>query len=536
MDTFSLHPTLGLKTDVAEDDPTLFKQFGRGVAAHCVDGLNISFNRTRNATTKSFGYSEWSNSATDTAPSNCNGIFELFDGSNRKIWIAYDGDMFRYDGSRDPQEVADTAATAWASDSTDWFSFMRYGNFMVFSDYGEHQPYCSDQDDANLIPLISSGTAYKGKYLESFQRRILMANITSGITTAGELSVIWSDPNPVAGTSCTFNTGDPPSNHLYLPVDDAITGIKRMGRNACAVYSDNSINSLDYYVDYTNPFGFTTVVSDQGFVNNVCLVEVNGVHYGFNKNYGFCVFDGTRNFPAGGRPISFPIENWIRDIRSSSHAYIVGVPNTYRHEILWTVALEGETTPNAILVYDYVQNTWTRHDFTARFLHPITSATDVTWTSLGNLGYTTWASMGNLRWSDLVNETPDIAFANTDGKLYYIGTEGKDGSAMDGYRVEPILDFGDANRRDLLLEIWFNLVEVGNYSLYVYHRSGDTVGECNATGWTALDEISCDSPAEAVTRLATSNRFHQIKWGTDAASEAFSVNRIDFKYEPQSDY
>jgi len=536
MQTFTLYPILGLKTDVGEDDPSLFKQFGRGVAAHCVDGLNISFNRKRNATTKSFGYSEWSNTATDTSPSNCNGIFELFDGSNRKIWIAYDGNMYRYDGSRDPQEVEDTASTAWASDSTDWFSIIRYGDHMVFSDYGEHTPYCSDQDDANLIPLISTGTAYKGKYLESFQRRILMANITNGITTAGELSVIWSDANPVPGTSCTFGTGDPPSNHLYLPVDDAITGIRRMGRNACAVYSDNSINSLDYYVDYTNPFGFTTVVSGQGFVSNASIVEINGIHYGFNKNYGFCIFDGTRNFPAGGRPVSDSIQNWIRDIRSSSHAYIVGTPNTYRNQIIWTVALEGATTPNALLVYDYARDSWSRRDFTARFLAPIVTATDVTWTSLGNLGFTTWASLGNLRWSDLVNETPDIAFSATDGKLYYIGTEGKDGSAMDGYRVEPILDFGDANRRDLLLEVWFNLIEVGDYSLYVYHRSGDTVGECRAAVWTALPEISCDSPNEAVTRLGTSNRFHQIKWGTDAANEAFSVNRIDFKYEPQSEY
>ncbi|GAG09658.1 unnamed protein product, partial [marine sediment metagenome] len=88
----------------------------------------------------------------------------------------------------------------------------------------------------------------------------------------------------------------------------------------------------------------------------------------------------------------------------------------------------------------------------------------------------------------------------------------------------------------LLLEIWFNFVETGNYSLYVSHRSGDTVGECKGAAWVALPEVSCDDPANAVTRLAENNRFHQIKWGTDGANEAFVVNRIEFKYAPQGRY
>ena len=511
----------------------LMKPVENGFAVHCVDGRNISLDRVRNATSKSMGRAEWSNSAIGS-PTYCLGIFELYDGANRAIWIVYDGDVYRYDGSRDPAEVADAGPTAFASDITDFYSIIRYGNYMVFSDYGEHTPYCSDHNDANLVKLVSAGDEYKGKYLESFQRRIFIANVTSGITTAPELSVIWTDANPAPGSSCTFGSGDPPSNHLYVPTDDEIVGIKRMGNNACFVYSDSSINRLDYYENYTTPFGFTTVHENEGFVNHHGIVSARGMHFGFNKNYGFAAFDGSRNFPAGGVPVSYDIEDWIRDIKSPTYPHIIGAHYPFGNKILWTVALDGADTPNAILVYNYVQNTWSRIDTVAHYIAPIIVATDVTWTKfITELGYTTWSSTGNIRWSDLLDENPYFAMSATDGKLYYYGTEGDDGGAWDGYRVEPILDFGEPHNKDLLLEIWFGLVETGNYNIYVYHRSGNTVGECGGNTWTGLDEVSCNDPANAVCRLSETGRYHQIKWGTDSADEPFVVNQIEFRFVRQ---
>jgi hypothetical protein len=537
MESFEIIPILGLMTNVPQDDPALFQQAGdRRALTHCVEGRNIDFGRTRNACAKSQGVAEWSNTAIGT-PTNCLGIFELYDGSNRVVWIAYDGDMYRYDGSRDPVEVVDAGPTAFASDSLDLYSFIRYANYMVFSDYGETTPYCAIHNDANLVKLISSGTEYKGKYLESFQRRIFLANITSGITTSGAISILWSDANPVPETGCTFGTGDPPSNHLYLPVDDDITGIKRMGKNACFVYSTDSINRLDYYVNYTTPFGFTTVVDSQGFVNHHGVVDIGGMHFGFNKNYGFCGFDGSGSFPAGGKPISWPIENWISDIRSTYYGHIVGVPLPFKSEICWVVPLDSATTPNAMLFYNYAEGKWRRKDVSARFVAPLTLNTNLTWSMFtSGFGYTTWEDLGNLRWADLFNETPHIGFSNTDGKLYIDNTEANDGSAWDGYRIEPILDFQRPQDKDLLEEIWFDLSEHGDYSLYVYYRGGSTVGEVTSANWTALPEVSCNKPATAVTHLAETNRYHQIKWGTDGADEPFVVNKIEFKYVPQGRY
>ena len=140
-------------------------------------------------------------------------------------------------------------------------------------------------------------------------------------------------------------------------------------------------------------------------------------------------------------------------------------------------------------------------------------------------------------WGDFVTETPRLVLSNTDGQIYYRGGEDDAGSDFNGYRIEPILDFGSPEDKDLLLEIWFALSGgMGSYSLYVSYRGGDTVGEVVNSGWTNLTEVSADSPSNAVCRLAKTNRYHQIKWGTDAKNETFEVNAIEFKYVRQGRY
>jgi hypothetical protein len=128
--------------------------------------------------------------------------------------MVYDGDVYRYDSSRDPQEVADAGATAFASDATDFYSFIKYGSYMVFADFAEHTPYCSDYNDANLLKLISGGTEFKFRYLESFARRIIGAYSDQ---TNGNIEIRWSNANPTPNTSCTFAARKPYTKHkLYI--------------------------------------------------------------------------------------------------------------------------------------------------------------------------------------------------------------------------------------------------------------------------------------------------------------------------------
>jgi hypothetical protein len=516
----------------------LFQQISEGVfATYCVDGRNVDYGRTRNACAKSEGVTEWSNSATADALT-CLGIFELYDpDGNRVFWIfcgdnSSKGRIFRYDSSRDPVRISDVVghagAVEWAFNTLDLYSIIRVGKHMVFADRGEHTPYCADYDDTTVSKLVSGGTEYKFRYLENWQNRIIGAYETTTGDYNDRLQVRWSSLRPVPASSCTFTATDV----LYNPNDDAIIGIKKMGRNACYVYGENSIVRMDYYPSYSIIFGLVPIVDNFGAVSHHSIVDAGNMHYFFNRDLGFCEFNGQNI-----TPINYDIENLASSIRSSYYGHIVGTFVAFKNEIAWTVPLEGSSTPNAILYYNRYNKIWRREDKTAHYIHPAIVGTNLTWTMLINdLGYTTWQSLGNLRWMDLISETPELMFANTDGKLYYSGGESNSGSAWDGYRIEPVMDFGRPNDKDLLEEIWFDLIETGNYNIYCYYRGGNTVGECTSATWEALPEVSCNSPASAVTRLAKTNRFHQIKWGTDAATEPFVVTGIEFKYVPGGRY
>lgn len=533
MEIFTIYPILGIKDDVPADDPSMLKMLGQGVAeAHCADGRNIDFSHKRRACSKSTGRAQWSNSATSTT-TYCLGIFELYDGSNRELFIfmgdgSSNGRVFRYDGSRDPVRISDVAghsgATEFASGIGNYYSAIRFGAYMVFADDGYHTPYCCDANDTVVDKLISSGTEFKFKYLASFQRRIIGAYSDQ---SNGDLDIRWSNLLPTPITDCSFAA----ANQIYVPNDDPIIGVKRMGRDQCFIYCEESINRFNYLGSYNTPFGINTVIDGTGGTGNFNIVDIGNTHFFFNKDYGFCAFDGS-NFV----PVSDDIEETISTIPYTSYDSIIGCHMPYNNEIAWIAPVDGETSPNTILFYNYKQKIWRRKDVALRFIYPFQSQTSLTWSGLYALGYTTWEDFGDARWIELISGIDTLGMSNTDGHFYYDGTSSDNGSDFDGYRIEPILDFGLPEDKSLLLEIWFNIENSGNFSLYCYHRSGNTVGECKRANWTALSEVPCNSPANAVTYLAEVGRYHQIKWGTDGAGEAFSIHSIQFKYVRQGRY
>jgi hypothetical protein len=368
---------------------------------------------------------------------------------------------------------------------------------------------------------------------------VLLANITSGITTGGDYSIIWAAKDgggtPVPASDCTFGTGDPPTNHLYCPSDSAITGIRNFSRNHCFVYQKDAINRIDYYPNYATPFAIVNMVPDQGAVAHQSIVPAHGSHYFFNENYGFVEYRGGAQFPYG-RPISEDIEDYVSSIARTYYGHIVGKFLPHKNTIAWAIPYAGNTTPNRILYYHVLDKTWTVDDKVAWWIDAWITDTNLTWTDLLNQGFATSGDIANLNWTDIVSENPSIMMSNTDGKSYSIEGTSDNGSDYTGERTEPILDFGRPYDRDLLLEVWFSFVKHGNFNMYCHHRSGDTVAECEAASWDTLTEISCNDPANSVTRLAVANRFHQIRYGTDSENEDFGVNKIEFRYVPQGRY
>ncbi len=534
MEEYTIRPILGLKTNVPQNDPTLFE----GDACHCVESQNVDFTRKKRAATKATGKAQHSASANAQA-TKCLGLFEL-DGSAATDHLFWDNGKFYYLASdRTFTNVDASTPVTMGTANSALVSCIQVGDYAVFTDAARTlTPYKWKNGDANLTKLLLAGTEYKFSYLAPFQRRIFGAYSDQ---TNGDIEVRWTQ----AWTESNYFSSAATmaaANQLYKPGNDSISGIKPLGTNACIIYGEESISVIEYFANYTTPFAIKPVVDGHGAAGHHSIVDVGGIHYLFNKHYGFCAYAGGSQFPAGGKPISENIEEIVAGINPLYYNLINGVFVPNSKEIAWVVPIESSTTPNAFIFYDIMTGNWRLKRLPARIVDFWTLDTGITWNDLAALGYSTWSDFGTLLWSSFASSTPIVVHGNTDGHIYTHTTEADAGAALDGYRVEPVLalppDGGPL--KSLVCEIWFSLAAVGNYSIYVYYRSGDTVGECESASWYPLTEISADSPDNAVTYNNNANmiakRYHQIKWGTDGATEPFSVNAITFKFVSEGSY
>ena len=525
MNSFKIIPILGTKTNVPQDDPSLFRFVSQGLAlTHDVGGTNFDLERKRNTCTKAYGKVSWDNSATAQA-TKCMGLFEIYDGTNRNHLFYDNGKIYAYDSALDPQDIS--AGITFANSAADFYSTIKLGEYAVFADWAEHTPYKWKHGDANVSKLIASGTEYQFRYLMNFQRRVI--GLYSDQTN-GNIEVRWSTDYP--GTAIT-SLNYPALNQLYVPNDDTITGGKEMGSDRAYIYCDDSIQQLIYYPDYELPFRMITVVPKQGCTGNASIINVGDRHYFFNRNYGFCEYRGGQ-FPAGGRPISADIDTELWDINADFYNMIVGTVVPFTSQIAWLVPLGGDVFCDTLLYYNYLTGQWTKESRTERYIDSWRMYNAYTWNDfieeLGGTG-ALWSAAGTNTWGSYTSLRQRLAMAGTNGHLYYKAAETNDGGALDGYRIEPIMHFGDSNRYDMLNEIWFDMGQTGSFSIDVYHRSGDTVGEVAAAAWVLVGSVSCNSPTRPVlTGFSKSARLHQIKWGTNLGDERFEVNGITFKF------
>lgn len=526
---FRILPMLGTKTNVMHDDITLFKPIGQGVAAtYDVGGLNLDYQRKRNACSKAMGSIQWDTVATATA-TNCQGMFHLYDGTNREYLFMDAGKLYRYDNALAATDIS--GAVTFATGNYDLTSMVQYGSYVLLADKGTTTPYKWKSGDAAVTKLIdpsgiSGYTEYEFRYLELFQRRIIGAYSDQ---TNGDLELRWTSALPSLAADVEFAD----ANQIYRSTDDPLTGIKRMGLNTMFLYGDKSIDRCEYYANANMPFSVVNVVPHEGATNHHSIVSTGDRHFLYNSRYGFCEYHGDRQFPAGGRPISEDIEDWVAGIDLDYAPSIVGAFIPQQNEVVWAVPLDGAVTPSHLLYFHIYDRVWRKEDKACRYIDNWPIYTDFTWADLIALSSDgSWTPIYGNTWSYYFSRLNSLAFGNADGHVYYVGSE----STTDAYRIEPILDFGDKGRKDLLLEIWFGLGYVGDYSIDVYHRGGDTEAEVRSASWTNIGSVSCNSPATAVIYPGLTKRLHQIKWGTDAASERFTVNFIDFVYAPQGPY
>jgi hypothetical protein len=447
----------------------------------------------------------------------------LYDGTNRDHIYFDNGKCYVYDASLDPVVKEDSGSTTFATDNVDLYSIIQVGSYMVFADRAETTPYKWKNGDANLTKLCASGTEYKFRYLVNFQRRVIGLYSDQ---SEGNIDVRWSTDWP---TTAITSLNYPAANQLYIPSDDPIVGGATMGQDRCYIYSENSISQLVYYPDYTAPFRCYTVVPQQGGVNHHSIVNIGDRHYFFNRNYGFCEYRGGKDIV----PISRDIKTDVESFDSDYYDVMVGSYVPFTREVVWTVAADSNSTPSALYFYNIDTQQWRKEDKAMRFVDSWRMYDNYSWNELiAEIGGTgIWSDAGAKSWGYYASMRERLVYSNTDGKLYYQDADAIAGTDnLDGYRVEPIIALAGKGVRTKLKEIWFDMSEVGNYSIDVNYRGGSTAGEVEAASWTSIGSVSCNSPEFPVLRMDKTDYLHQIKWGTNLDSEKFGVSEIRFKF------
>ena len=392
MKAFTIFPTLGRRTDVSPDGHQCFvypNPENPGLAyTYDVGGVNFSIQRERGSISKSVGKLQWSS---DSSDGGCHGMFELYDGTNRNFFVAKGGLLYVYVSAGTKTKI--TTPPTLGSLTTQDISFIRVGEYAVFTDSKTTTPYKWKQGDgATASKLCASGTEYKFKYLAKFQRRVF--GLYSDQTN-GDIEVRWSTAWPdTAIASLNF----PAANSVFIPNDDPITGGMTMGINRLYVYCEDSTQLITYYPDYDAPFRIYTVAPQHGFVSHKSIINLGNAHYGFNKNYGFCAYNGGDVFlPIGGK-----IESDMSNISSDYYSKIVGTFLPVERMLVWAVPLNGSSENTHLLFYHLDSKQWTIDDYRTKHIDAWDVPTNFTWEQLS----LAWGGTGT-KWSDIVEADDD---------------------------------------------------------------------------------------------------------------------------------
>lgn len=517
MQYLTIKPILGTKNNCPIDSPTMYKaldQYGKVFATHDAGGQNIDFEREADSCSKAFGRAQWSNSANATK-TICMGLHELWDGTNRKHFFCDGGKIYKFDSSRDQDDVS--GGTTFALHAIDLYSIIQYGTYMIFADHAEHEPYKIDHDDANVSALIASGTHYKFRYLLTFANRII--GLYSDQTNP-DLDIRYTD----ALAETTF----PAANQLFKP-GNSITGGIVHGHNTGYIFSETDIVRMDYYSAATPVFKLVPVTDNWGAVNHHCLVSDDIHMYFYDRNKGFARFDGSREPVV----ISGDYEGMINRIPSSYANLITGKLLPFTNEIVWNIPVDNDTAPSKLIYFNTKTGQWRHENKVVRCIDIWRTFTNITGNDLIVLTDDIWPSSDT--WAYYTSESSKLVFANTDGHLYTQSSEGDNDTDWDAYRIEPILPFpGEDKIR--ILEVWASIAEKQTHSLDFSWRGGDTVGEVEQAAWASIGSISMNSPDDAVTYTDRTERKHQIKWGTNLKNEPYSVNELRIGYEIAGKY
>lgn len=270
-------------------------------------------------------------------------------------------------------EVDITPAGISPSITTKPFVHTFLGN-VAYINRVSHIPYMLRPGDSIFQPLEAWDSSWRCGSLRAYKDVLVALNVTKGGASYPSM-VKWSDfamfGNPPAtwdSTATTNSSGENILNQMRGPIIDGCAL-----RESFYIYGENEVWAMNY-VGGTFMFDFRKRFDNRGILNHNCVLEIDGLHYVFDKT-DIYVHDGVQpRSIVHGRNKDFIFTSLVKDL--SHLAFVTFDPNLNEVAFCYVsqdrlVGFLGATTGcNRAAVYNINRDTWTFYD-----LPNVTSAT-----------------------------------------------------------------------------------------------------------------------------------------------------------------
>lgn len=260
------------------------------------------------------------------------GTWFIFIGTSKNLYLV-NSTTYDFD------EVS-VSTDAYSLPSGEYWSFEKWGNFLVATAVGSTYPQVFDLSSAsNMFGNLPNAT-FEARFVRGIGDFLAFACIDGD-----NRKLKWSGINDFH----FWTPGQRGSDEQVLPSGGDIQGLIPQANNAL-VFQQNKISQMIFVPDANIVFTFSTVDPDRGVYAPRSLVNIGSGDFVYLAKNGF--FRGIEAKPIGAQRV----DKWFFDQASDGAQFVSGVADPYQKIVWWRFADAGGT--NYLLGYDYQLDAW----------------------------------------------------------------------------------------------------------------------------------------------------------------------------------
>ena len=342
---------------------------------------------------------------------------------NNEQLIAFDT-VYAYQFSGG-QFIELVAGTTWSGTNSDFFWTTNYyqnvsGDLMWATNFsgptGDPMRYFDSAAWTNFLPTINGANElHQSLILLPYKDRLLALNTWEGATLAGSTAFpqrlrFSQNGDPTDQVNGWLDDVVGRGGFIDIPTNEAITSAEFI-KDTLLVKCERSSWKVVYTGNETLPFVFQQINTELGAESTFSIVPFDRGVFTVG-NYGITADDSVNVARIDERipDIVFSINN---DNEGVERVY--GIRNFQQQLVYWTFpnSAENPTFPNKILVYNYINRTYSIFNDSFTCFGYFQRGSDLTWATLGYPSWTDWTDPWN---SGLIqSQFPDVIGGNQQG-------------------------------------------------------------------------------------------------------------------------